>query len=350
MQPPRSFAASELSHLRKVLLALTLLASTGSGWVGAQESATGLAPQQSLDEAWWTGPMLANTPATAPPGHVLFETYLFDVMQNGQFDANGTAHRTPRSNDFGSLTYLVYGAANHFSLGLIPIFGYNTVSDGLNSSHLGVGDLSAFAQYQLTQFHVGSWLPTIALNLEETFPTGAYDRLGERPADGLGSGAYTTMFSVYSQTYFWMPNGRILRMRLDLSAASSHSVEVNGVSVYGTDAGFVGHASPGSSFAADAAWEYSATKNWVLAADVVYHHLGNTRVAGVDPENASAFSLPFPPDVRISSGTSDFLYVAPAVEYNWTAQLGLLVGLRVAAIGRNTAQTITPAIALNVVR
>ena len=49
--------------------------------------------------------------------------------------------------------------------------------------------------------------------VEETFPTGQYDRLGDRPSNGFGAGAYTTMVGVNSQTYFWMPTGRILRMR-----------------------------------------------------------------------------------------------------------------------------------------
>ena len=35
---------------------------------------------QSLDDAWWTGPMLAPSAATLPRGHFLIEPYLFDVI------------------------------------------------------------------------------------------------------------------------------------------------------------------------------------------------------------------------------------------------------------------------------
>jgi hypothetical protein len=295
--------------------------------------------------------MLANTPAAAAPGQLLVETYVYDVTADARFDATGARRTTARTNDFGSLSYLVFGIADHLAFGMTPTIGFNTVSDGPSSSRVGLGDLSAFLQYQLTQFQVGSWRPTTALNVEETFPTGTYDRLGERPTDGLGSGAYTTTVSLYSQTYFWMPNGRILRMRLDLSQAFSRRVDVSGVSVYGTGAGFSGHASPGDSFAADASWEYSLTRSWVLASDVVYHHVSNTRVTGSAIADAIAPAL-FPPrlGLQLNSGTSDFVYVAPAIEYSWTSNLGVLLGVRVTATGRNAAASLTPALAINYVR
>src|SRR5664279_1404294 len=62
------------------------------------------ATRQSTDDAWWTGPMLAPSPNTLPPGHFLVEPYIFDV-------------RTPHTNGFGSLTYINYGLANNFTVG-----------------------------------------------------------------------------------------------------------------------------------------------------------------------------------------------------------------------------------------
>jgi hypothetical protein len=39
--------------------------------------------RESLDEAWWTGPLLAPSPATLPQGHALVEPYLYDAIING---------------------------------------------------------------------------------------------------------------------------------------------------------------------------------------------------------------------------------------------------------------------------
>jgi len=35
--------------------------------------------RQSLDDAWWSGPMLAPSAATLPRGHFLVEPYFYDV-------------------------------------------------------------------------------------------------------------------------------------------------------------------------------------------------------------------------------------------------------------------------------
>ena len=152
--------------------------------------------------------------------------------------------------------------------------------EGRGSSKVGVGDLTVQAQYGLTRFQEGSWIPTTAFVLQETLPTGKYDRLGDRPADGLGAGTYSTNLALYSQYFFWMPNGRILRTRFDVSYSISGSAGVRDVSVYGTEEGFRGRARPGNVTVVNAAGEYSVTRNWVLAMDVVYEHDGSTHVYG----------------------------------------------------------------------
>ena len=290
--------------------------------------------QQSMSDAWWTGPMLANSAETLPPGHFLFEPYLYDI-------------RTSHTDSFGSRTYILYGLVNNLSIGLIPVFGYNKVSNGPNSSSPGIGDWQLQAQYRLTRFHEGSWMPTVAIQLQETLPTGKYDQLGNRPADGLGSGAYATTVAVNSQTYLWLPNGRILRVRLDVSETFSRSTHVKGVSVYGTDEGFRGTVKPGNGFFADLAFEYSLTERWVLATDFTYGHNGNTRLIGVDRVDPG--NVPYPQNVRLNSGSSTSFGVAPAIEYNWTPAIGVLLGTRVIFGGHNSTASVTPAVAINYV-
>src|ERR1700732_2983767 len=73
--------------------------------------------RQSLDDAWWTGPMLAPSAATLPRGHFLIEPYLYDGI---------AAH----SNGFGSLTYVNYGLLDRLTVGVIPTSGFDQVSHG----------------------------------------------------------------------------------------------------------------------------------------------------------------------------------------------------------------------------
>jgi hypothetical protein len=178
--------------------------------------------------------------------------------------------------------------------------------------------------------------------VQETFPSGKYDQLGPRPSDGLGAGAYTTTLALNSQTYLWMPNGRILRMRLNATQSLSSYANLEGVSVYGTSQGFQGHAKPGASTFLDAAWEYSLTRNWVLALDATYRHTNNTHITGQAPAQS-------PPNIQLNSGASDAIGFAPALEYNWTPTIGVLLGTRIIALGHSAPTTITPAVAINYV-
>ncbi len=100
------------------------------------------------------------------------------------------------------------------------------------------------AQYRLTTFREHSRVPTTAIQVQQSVPTGKYDQLGSRPSDGLGTGSDATTLALNSQTYFWLPNGRILRMRSNVAETLSSGVDVKDVSVYGTAKGFRGRAEP----------------------------------------------------------------------------------------------------------
>jgi hypothetical protein len=281
---------------------------------------------QSLDDAWWTGPLIANTAHTMPQGHLLIESYLYDAISGP-------------TNSVNSLTYLLYGVTDKLTLGLVPTAGYNSVHGAADSSGLQWGDTQIRAHYALTSLDAERDIPDIALALIETLPTGKYDRLGARPSNGFGNGAYSTALALYSQMVFWLPNGRLLRTRLDLSEGISSKTSVEDISVYGTGAGFRGHARPGNSFSADASFEYSLTRSWVLALDLLYNHNGAAVTRGTEGTQ----------QIFRNSGTGDGLGFAPAVEFSWTPNLGVLFGTRIFTKGHNTPPSVTPAIGINYV-
>ena len=89
----------------------------------------------------------------------------------------------------------------------------------------------------------------------------------------------------------------------------------------------------------DASAEYSITREWVVALDVVYQYNASTHLHGTAPSGA----------ISADSGSAYSLGFAPAIEYNWSARAGVLLGVRIIQIGRNTSASITPALALNLV-
>jgi hypothetical protein len=180
------------------------------------------------------------------------------------------------------------------------------------------------------------------LCLTGDFPTGKYDNLGVRASDGIGSGTYTTTLCFYTQTFFWMPTGRILRARFNATQAFSREARVEDVSVCGTSQGFRGHADPGAALFVDLAGEYSMTRSWVLAFDATYRHQYNTAVTGYNISSPAELG-------SLNSGSSQAFGLAPAIEYNFSGKIGVIAGIRVFPAGKNTSNSITPAIAINIV-
>lgn len=272
--------------------------------------------------------MLANSAATLPRGRALVETYVFDQISGN-------------SSLLGSLTYLLYGVNDRLTMGLKPMVG--ALSVGGKSRGAGIGDLTLSAQYRLTSLRARAGTPTIAVSLQRSLPIGRFDRLDTSPASGLGSGAPATTIALYGQQYFWLPNGRIFRARLNLSQTFSGAAAVAGESVYGTTAGFRGRARPGDVFSVGLSGEYSVTRSWALALDLVYNRAAPTRVDGVGGSPSS------PAPIALRSGVSEAIAIAPGVEYSWRPNLGVLVAARFIPRGLNTAPSVTPAVAINYV-
>src|SRR5271155_5353270 len=171
-----------------MLVALCLSATAARATEPPSPSPAPLA-REALSEAWWTGPLLAPSAGTLPRGHILVEPYLYDVIAYGSYDGKGDLAHAAHANDFGSLTYIIYGLTDRIGGGMITTPGYNKASGGLGSS-IGLGDLGVLAQYRLTQYQVGRWVPTTSIAVQETLPTGTYDNLGLHPNSGFGGGAY----------------------------------------------------------------------------------------------------------------------------------------------------------------
>jgi len=119
-------------------------------------------------------------------------------------------------------------------------------------------------------------------------------------------------------------------------------VYVDNASVYGTSEGFRGHANPGAALFVDLAGEYSVTRRWVIAADATYRHQYNTAVLGYN------ISDPITP-IALNSRCSQAFALAPAVEYNLNRKVGVIFGMRAFPAGKNTTNSITPVIAINIV-
>jgi hypothetical protein len=84
------------------------------------------------------------------------------------------------------------------------------------------------------------------------------------------------------------------------------------------------------------------TRRWVLALDVAYEHDASTAVRGTQPAAGGGA-------IAIDSGAASSLSLAPALEYNLSAQVGVIAGAKLTVAGRNTARAVIPVAAINLV-
>lgn len=330
--------------LRCVFIAFSMLGAAGTSAAASSDSTS----HQSMSDVHFTGPLVAPNATALPAGHWNIEPYLLDAIQYGQYNDDWHQNSTSVNHGFRSVTLIQYGLTDRLSVGLLPQFGFNHVSGAANSDGLRLGDMTLRAHYMFHEFHKGSKIPTMAFAVSENLPTGEYDGL-DKASNGLGSGVWSTKVAFWSQDYFWMPNGHILRTRFDIAYEfpDDNNVSVNGRSVYSTGPGFSGRINPADTFTANAAAEYGLTKHWAPAIDVVYSYTGSGRTSGQATEVSDGRLLPAT-TVRRSMAPSQSVEVDPALEYLWNQHFGLIVGAQVTVAGRNTGSVVTPQAALNV--
>lgn len=301
-------------------LAGSIASAAGAAQAPDAETAEAERWRTAMQSARWTGPMLASNAETLPKGRGYTEPYFFDVISGGEHSP-------------GSSGYYQYGLLDGFTVGFQPHFSIGTDHPNRRPA---VGDIKLLTQLRLTRFTPDNRIPTIAVVLQEVIPVGKHDRLGPSK-DGHGSGSFATEIGVNLQHYFMLKNNRLLRARLNLLQRFSHGADIADRSVYGTGEGFRGHAKPGATTTVIGAVEYSLSREWVLALDVIGEARGKTRIKGRYAEGG--------PTVRQEIPSGWYVGIAPAVEYNWSDTSGVLLGVRIIPKGHNTPSSVTPAIA-----
>jgi hypothetical protein len=275
--------------------------------------------RDAMKAARWTGPMLASNAETLPKGHFYTEPYFYDVIVGGDHHP-------------GSSGFYQYGLLDSLTVGLQPAFATETNKLGRG---MAIGDFKLLSQLRLTHFTPEHRIPTIAIVVNEVLPTGKDDHL--KPGqEGHGSGSFATEIGINVQHYFLLKNGRLLRARINVLKSFPHGAHVSDRSVYGTDVGFSGHAKPGSKTTLIGAVEYSLTREWALALDVIHESTARTKLEGHYPTG---------PLVKQSFPSSRATGFAPAVEYNWSDRSGILVGVWISPKGHKTQASVTPALA-----
>lgn len=295
--------------------------------------------QSTYASPWFTGPLLAPSGHTIPPQHLNFETYLNDVRNIGTFNRHWKLIHTPRSDSIQINPILTYGLFKGIDTQFSVPYSENRVRGRKDHT---LGDFSAILGFQALEQKKTSWPPDLRITIQEIFPTGNYDGLspGKLGTDGSGQGSYQTALAFNFQ-HLSTVQGYNLRNRLSINLLHASQVRLHGLSTYGGSVQTRGTIRPGDLFSIDLASELGLTQNLVAVMEGLYSYRQATRFhgfRGVDEQGNPA---------NIGHGSVAEFSLAPAVEYNFSAHLGLIAGVWFAVKGRDASDFITSMIALN---
>jgi len=289
---------------------------------------------------WFTGPLLAPSATTVPPGQVNLEPYLFVSDKIGHFN-NKWAFVSDSNATSVNVQWLIEpGITDFMDIKVIPQVFYNWHK---GQFFTGFGDLPVRLGLELLEENHQSWEPAIKIFLGESFPTGNYQNLqpSKNTTDSTGGGAYVSQLQLMSQKYFHIYDIHFIRLRGFFSYDSSRPVHVSGLNTYGGGEDTEGLVKLGNVYTGILAFEFNITRNWVIAMDAQYEHAGPVRFtghAGTAPDGSPA---------TIGNGDAEQFSLAPAFEYNFSGMLGIVAGVWFSVIGKNASDFVSPTMAVN---
>ncbi|MBM3201696.1 MAG: hypothetical protein FJZ56_04730, partial [Chlamydiae bacterium] len=279
-----------------------------------------------IDAPWFTGPLICPSPHVVPQGHFNLEPYIFYNNIVGSYDNSWKYHAADNivSNlNFQAVTQI--GLLPRMDLTIVPQFYYNLNYDPKNP--WAFGDLSMKIGIQLISgSHLGG-IPSVKITLGENFPLGKYQFLDDDMGgtDAYGGGSYGTTLGLVAGRLFHFSGAHYLATRGALEATVFSGVNLRGKNAYGGDATTNGKFHPGGLFNLILGGEFSITKHLVLALDVVNVYSLKSTFHGTTIEPVG------------NTKESYQLSFAPALEWNFTANVGIIGGVWLTAIGANSS-------------
>lgn len=282
---------------------------------------------------WFTGPILTTSAYVVPYGYVNLEPYVFVTITKGAYDDEWHSHRVPTFVSVNPQMQAQIGISKRSQFSFYPQFFYNK-TEGKES--LRFGDLPLQFAFQCYFDTPETPWPAVKFTIQETCPTGEYQRLDPKKlkTDSTGAGSFATFAGFTFGRKYHFGGWHWLSTRLQLGYTYLAPVHVRSFNTYGGGHGTVGKVYPGNAFSALLGLEYSLTRNWVLALDVDEQYSKKTRFKG---KSAS----------KVGGPLSQQLSLAPGIEYNFSAKCGLLGGAWFTVAGRNSSQFLSWVIAFN---
>jgi len=292
-------------------------------------------PGGEIEAPWFTGPLISPSSTAVPLGHFNLETYFYATANTASYNDHWKADEMNTLWNISFLPQWQIGLTPWMDIQLNPVFFYSFTE---GAASWGFSDLQAQFDFQLykTKNKVTEWNSSLKLAVIEIFPCGKYQNLNPKKlsTDIGGAGSWKSALGLVWGNLFYFGKEHFLSTRCSVQYGYSLPVHVKNLNAYGGGSGTKGTVYPGQTFQFDLAGEYSFTKNWVFAMDIFGTWSAKSRFSGTSA-------------VKNTLNSSFQLSLAPAIEYNWNSQLGIIFGPWFTVAGLNAYQFATGIFALN---
>lgn len=286
-----------------------------------------------LFNPWYTGPLITSSATMVPPGYYMWQPYIYFTDTYANYDVH--RHVVDRPNLFSIKVLPVL-----FQIGVTPSVDTIIIMGGQanwSKGHSGGGFNDVVASVGFLINEQSLYVPKFKFTISQSFPTGKYQRLRTDglALDGTGAGAWQTSFTfAMGKVIFWNTL-HPLNARFTITGTLSTPVHVRSFNVYGGGFKTNGTVRPGNAYSADLGLELSITQPWVAALDIVYNWSNKTTFHGNPGFNADGTPA------TVGTGYSDQLSLAPAIEYNFNENMGILWGVWFTVRGRNAGDFVS---------
>lgn len=286
----------------------------------------------ATDDAWFTGSLEAPGATVNAPGQLSVEPSFGISNGRSSYGQNGQLVATRHPDvSLNPQLLLELGVADRLQLSLSGQAVWNR-DDGDWSN--GFGDTQLGVNIALLDENPETLAPAVRLDLELTLPTGEYQRLDADTggSDATGSGSYVTTLLLNTAKTFQIGEHQIRPHACIAVDLYTSNVRVNSVNAYGGGPGASGTVTPGRTVTGYLSVEYALTQRWALALGAIYTRGQRTTFRG-DPG-----VQPGGEPSAVGNGRTQLLTLAPALEYSWSAERGVILGMTFDLSGENASQ------------
>lgn len=294
-------------------------------------------------ECWMTGPLICPSYSLVPKGSYNIEPYIYVTSNYGNYGSNWSVESQPNLIKAYNYTLIQVGVTDNFNVSISPQFYYQE-QGGFTTAN--IGDIPLELYFPILTENTSGAMPGLLIGVKANVPCGSYKRLSpDAPsAKIIGSGSWEPGVSLVIGKQIHLNKSHFLTVRSGFNVLFRNKISVEGFHAYGGGYGSKGKVALGTQYTAVGSFEYSFNQHVVFAFDAVYQHNNKITFSGQSGFQDQGKTIP----ATNGAPSSEQISLAPALEYNFNANVGVIGGVWFSVAGRNAGAFYTPTFALNI--